>query len=229
MNTKARIAAVVGMVIILGTAATLIAEKSRADLAVPYSVDQGDLYAISSGSVPATGAVLSKDEVFWLTHMREEEKLARDVYSALGATWNIRTFANIASSEQTHADSMKALLLRYSIEDPASSTAPGVFSSKEIQGLYDTLVSKGNESRMNALAVGATIEDMDIRDLDTAISATDHADIVQVYRNLQKGSRNHMRAFVSNISASGGVYQPQYISADTYQSIINSPQERGRI
>ena len=37
-----------------------------------------------------------------LSYMREEEKLARDVYLALYEKWGIRTFLNIAKAEQQH-------------------------------------------------------------------------------------------------------------------------------
>jgi hypothetical protein len=71
------------------------------------------------------------------------------------------------------------------------------------------------------------IEDLDIHDLDTLIAETNKEDILTVYTHLQKGSRNHMRAFVQQIQKNGGVYTPQYISVTEYQSIISSPQERG--
>jgi hypothetical protein len=34
--------------------------------------------------------------------IREEEKLARDVYNALITEWNAQSFENISSSEQSH-------------------------------------------------------------------------------------------------------------------------------
>ena len=60
-------------------------------------------------------AGLSDVEKDHLLLMREEEKLARDVYQALNAKWNHRTFSNISKSEQQHMDSLKVLLDRYGI------------------------------------------------------------------------------------------------------------------
>jgi hypothetical protein len=94
-----------------------------------------------------------------------------------------------------------------------------------MQELYNKLTAQGKVSSKEALNVGATIEDLDIYDLETFKNETTKEDIVLTYNNLQKGSRNHMRAFVR---ASGGNYTPQYISQSDYSSIINSPQERGR-
>ena len=45
--------------------------------------------------------------------MREEEKLARDLYMAFGQKWNARVFANIARSETSHMEAIKFLLNRY--------------------------------------------------------------------------------------------------------------------
>lgn len=141
----------------------------------------------------------------------------------------LRIFTNIASSEQTHTDSIKTLIDRYGLADPVTDDTVGVFSLAEMQELYDDLVAKGSKSTSDALSVGALIEDLDIYDLDVAMAGTDESDIKTVYANLQKGSRNHMRAFVRNIERQGGAYVPEYISEEDYQSIISSSQERGRI
>ena len=78
--------------------------------------------------------------------MREEEKLARDVYQALNAKWNHRTFTNIAKSEQQHMDSLKVLLDKYGIPDPTAGKKPGEFTNQKLQGLYAELVQKGSTS-----------------------------------------------------------------------------------
>ncbi|MDP2030099.1 MAG: DUF2202 domain-containing protein [Thiobacillus sp.] len=48
-----------------------------------------------------------------LLFMREEEKLARDVYLTLYETWGLAVFSNIASSEQSHMDALLKLLRTY--------------------------------------------------------------------------------------------------------------------
>ncbi len=194
-----------------------------------YVIDPGDMYVVENGTSTDSNLGLTTDERKWLIFMREEEKLARDVYTTLGSKWKLNIFSNIASSEQTHTDAVKALLIRYEIEDPSANETIGVFTSPVIQKLYNDLIAQGEKSSLDALIVGATIEDLDINDLDDAISNTRKSDILQVYRNLQKGSRNHLRAFSRNIESSGGVYVPKYISQELFNSIISSPQEKGRI
>ena len=61
---------------------------------------------------------LSAEEEKSLYLMREEEKLAHDVYQALYARWNLPVFQNIAASEQRHTDRIKMLLDRYGLKDP---------------------------------------------------------------------------------------------------------------
>ncbi len=161
--------------------------------------------------------------------MREEEKLARDVYTTLGDIWGVKIFSNIASSEETHTNAVKTLLIKYNIQDPVTDDRVGYFTSKTMQGLYDNLVAQGRKSLSDALVVGATVEDLDIKDLQDLIKETSNQDIISVYENLQRGSRNHMRAFVKNMKQTdGGTYTPQYISQSEYMSIINSSQERGQ-
>ena len=71
--------------------------------------------------------------------MREEEKLAHDVYVTLYAQWDLPIFQNISRSEQTHTDAVKTLIDRYGLTDPASSKV-GVFTNPDLQALYNDLV-----------------------------------------------------------------------------------------
>lgn len=167
-------------------------------------------------------------EIAGLIQMRQEEKLARDVYITLGNTWGMRVFSNISDSEQSHMDAIQVLLTRYGIKDPVVANTVGVFASKDMQDLYNTLTTKGKGSLADALIVGATIEDLDIRDLENIKKETIKEDILTTYDILQKGSRNHMRTFVKSIQANGGSYTPQYISQSEYDAIIATSQERGR-
>ena len=188
-----------------------------------YVVDASDMVNGQALIAGTQKSVLTEKEIAGLIQMREEEKLARDVYTTLGENWGTRIFSNIASSEQTHTDAIKVLLERYDIKDPVTSNAVGVFTSKTVQDLYSKLTAQGKVSLAEALIVGATIEDLDIHDLDIFKSQTTKEDILRTYNNLQRGSRNHMRAFVKT---SGG-YTPKYISQAEYLSIIASSQERG--
>lgn len=170
---------------------------------------------------------LSNDELISLRWMREEEKLAHDVYITLYNKWRVNIFKNIAESEQTHQDAVLTLLIKYGIPDPAASKAVGVFSNPTLQDLYNQLVTRGNTSLMEAFKVGATIEDLDIYDLEDWLTKVDNRDIVYVYQNLNKGSRNHLRSFYSQIVSAGGTYTAQYITQAQLEAIVNSPKETG--
>nr|3Q4N_A Chain A, Uncharacterized protein MJ0754 [Methanocaldococcus jannaschii DSM 2661]3Q4N_B Chain B, Uncharacterized protein MJ0754 [Methanocaldococcus jannaschii DSM 2661] len=170
---------------------------------------------------------ISEEEKEGLIEMREEEKLARDVYLTLYNKWKLQIFKNIAESEQTHMDAVKYLLEKYNIPDPVKNDSIGVFSNPKFEELYKKLVEKGDKSEVDALKVGATIEDLDIADLEKWINKTDNEDIKFVYENLMKGSRNHMRAFVRMLNNYGSNYTPQYISKEEYEEIISSSTERG--
>ena len=171
---------------------------------------------------------LSSIEERSLIQMREEEKLARDVYLTLYDKWGEQIFKNIARSEQTHTDSVKELLDRYSIDDPVKEDTVGVFTDDEISNLYETLVSKGEKSLVDALEVGATIEDLDIFDLNDFLSQIDNEDIKFVYNTLKNGAYNHMRAFTRVLEMNGGQYTPQYISQEEYDEILSSSNGNGR-
>ncbi len=170
---------------------------------------------------------LSDAEVEELIKMRQEEKLARDVYLTLYEKWGLRIFSNIAQSEQSHMDAVKTLLDKYGLEDPVADDVVGVYKDSTFTELYNTFVEKGNLSLVDALKVGATIEDLDIKDLEDEIAQTDNQDIRTVFQNLMKGSRNHLRSFYKLILLNGATYEPQYLSQEEFDAIVNSPMERG--
>jgi hypothetical protein len=181
---------------------------------------QQNLLSASSGE-------LSEAEIDALLYMREEEKLARDVYLALGAQWDLPVFQNISGSEQSHMDAIKVLLDRYELIDPASSER-GVFTNPELQALYNDLIILGSQSLPDALKVGAAIEEIDILDLQSHLVDTDNADIQQVFNSLLNGSTNHLRSFVSILSTqTGETYIPQYLDDQVYQTIISTAMQTG--
>ena len=176
---------------------------------------------VATTTTAVTGE-LSEEEKADLVFMREEEKLARDVYLTLYNIWGTDIFNNIAASEQTHTDSINALLTAYGIPDPVTDNTIGVFTNSDLQTLYDQLVATGSLSLVDALKVGVAIEEIDILDLYEAIGKTDESNIQRVYSQLLAGSENHLRGFVSLLeNQTGETYIPQYLSAESYQAIIS--------
>jgi len=158
-----------------------------------------------------------------LIFMREEEKLARDVYLTLYDIWGTPVFANIASSEQQHMDAMLNLLNTYSLPDPAAGNLVGEFFNAELQALYDALIARGKQSALEALQVGGVIEETDIEDLSAAMATSRLSNIDKVYQNLLNGSYNHLRAFASNIqSLTGQPYVAQVVSQDIVDSVLDN-------
>ena len=167
---------------------------------------------------------LTEQEIADLQFMREEEKLAHDVYLHFNEKYNLNIFGNIASSEQIHMDAVLELMNKYGVEDPASDER-GDFTNADLQQLYNDLIVQGDVSLIAALTVGATIEDVDIRDLDNAIDATEKDDLINMYEMLSCGSRNHMRGFTSHLKTQGTTYTPQFITQEVYDEIINGDHE----
>lgn len=168
---------------------------------------------------------LSVAEQEGLLLMREEEKIARDVYIRLYERWGIRPFGNISGSEQAHMDAMLALLEHFGLPDPAHGLAVGQFRNPELQRLYDTLVEQGLRSPDEAIRVGLLIEELDIDDLQKAARRSKQEAIRRVYDELERGSRNHLRAFYRWKSQLGVSYAPKYLSPDVFTATALSPHE----
>ena len=152
---------------------------------------------------PAAAATLTKAEAEMLTFMREEEKLAHDVYLVMYERWGAVIFSSILASEQRHMETMLKMLNKYGLSDPAAGRGIGEFANAEIQGLYDALIAQGNVSLIDALHVGVEIENTDIFDIQNALAGTSRKDLRTAYTNLLEGSFNHLQAFEKAIEVQG--------------------------
>ncbi len=177
--------------------------------------ENNDIQAIS---------VLTQTEKDALIFMIEEEKLARDAYAYLYEIWNVLQFQNIKQSEQSHMDAVENLLKFYEMEYTISEV--GIFENTELQNIYNSLVAKGETSLIDALVVGATIEDLDIKDLEDWMLKIDNSEINAVFEKLQCGSRNHLRAFTNSLDIQEVSYTPQYITKAEYDLIIDGTIEQ---
>lgn len=192
-------------------------------LVTSFSLAAQPIEEVQVNSPPAVGALLaeSSSPVDGLLYMREEEKLARDVYLALYERWGARTFLNIAKAEQQHMDAVGALLAVRNIEDPVAGSAAGEFKNVDLAALYTSLVEQGMKSIQEAYLVGAIIEDLDIYDLKEYLSKTTDEAEIWVYTNLLKGSENHMRAFIRQLDRYKVTYKARYISEAELASILS--------
>lgn len=229
-----RFFAVLSIALSLGACApSLPSDDARSNDAVADSgspdttttADAGSGSDAAMGSDAATSA-LSQQEQDDLRFLREEEKLARDVYTALDGQVAM-VFSNIAMSEQRHMDQVLALLVTYNVPDPAAGMAAGRFADPALQALHTALVQRGGASSNAALAVGAEIEELDIADIRRLRTHTTRPDILAVYDSLELGSRNHLRTFYSRITAAGSTYTPSHLDQASFDAIVNSPREMG--
>ncbi|MGC9330033.1 MAG: DUF2202 domain-containing protein [Candidatus Hinthialibacter sp.] len=164
---------------------------------------------------------ISDAEADSLVFMLEEEKMARDVYIAMYEKWRNPIFSNIANAEQNHMDAIQRLIDAYDL-DVSTQDLVG-FTNTELQTLYyDQLIANGAVSELEALKVGAYIEEVDIKDLKDALSITTSSSIQRVYQNLLAGSENHLRAFVRNIEFQGAPYQAQFMDLNEVDQILSS-------
>lgn len=173
----------------------------------------------------ATQISLTTNELDDLLFLREEEKLARDVYLFSFEKYNMQIFKNISNSEVQHMSNVLQLLNTYNIDDPAS-TEIGVFNNSVLQTIYNELIEQSSISLIEALKVGDKIEDLDIRDLALNELRTDKSDLLSIYGSLKCGSRNHLRSFHSQVLQNNGEYMPEFISQEYFDSIVTTSNEK---
>ncbi len=221
MNSYKKLHITVVITLVLVAGLTQCSTSSEPESATDaYSEVFTDASMQKSLSTISTGE-LSNLEKEGLLFMREEEKLARDTYITLNEMYDLRVFNNISRSEQIHMNAIKYLLDRYQLEDPAEENDVGVYANSDLQTLYNSLIEAGAVNEIEALKVGALIEETDIADLQTHIAEIDdNEDIKFVYQNLLRASSFHLRAFVFNLRVRGVEYEPQILDQLLYMNYI---------
>jgi len=170
------------------------------------------------GTCDFTGT-LTEAEIVGLKEMREEEKLAREVYLAMNAKYNYRVFANIAKSENAHTSAVLYIMKGFGLTDP-SPVAANEFSNPLFTELYAQLTTKGSASLVEALKVGAFIEERDIADLQRHLAETKNPTVAKVYGNLLRASKFHLKAFTNVLKIQGATYTPTVLSLEEYNKIL---------
>lgn len=200
-----------------------------------------DTEAINDDKVIA----LDFNEITHLEFMCEEEKLARDVYITLGSKYPESTiFGHIDDSEERHKCAVADMLAKYGIPNPSTNDNVGVFTGEAygwyFTEKYNSLVERGSTNVLNALYVGAFIEELDMLDINQCpkvIVETDNgindvsecgkiyrnkADIQRLYGSLLEGSENHLRSYVLNIEKGigEGNYAAQVLTQEQVDAIL---------
>ncbi len=174
-----------------------------------------------AGEAPTAAAALTAGERDGILFIREEERMAEDLYLELYKMVLLPIFLNVADSEQIHMDSVKILMDRYGLEDPVGD-GNGVYANETLQKMYDDLLESGGKSPEDALKAAALVEETSVHDLEVQISNTDKPDIRSVYGGLLMGSEKHLRSFVRALEELGVEYSPQLLSREEYDKIVRA-------
>lgn len=195
--------------------------STETDEAIAAEVDEKSAeVAALCGTCDFTGT-LTEAEITSLMEMREEEKFAREVYLAMNTLYDYRVFANISKSENAHTSAVLYLINGFGLTDPTPSGSTE-FSNPLFTDLYAQLTEKGSVSLVEALKVGAFIEEYDIADLERHLVETENATVAKVYGNLLRGSKFHLKAFTNALKIQGETYTPTVLSVEAYNEIIGN-------
>lgn len=173
---------------------------------------------------------LSQAEKDGLLQMRQEEKMAHDVYVALGETYPLPPFMHIPNAEKRHFNLVGLLQDQYELSDPLAdrSQEAGYFSDPGYAKLYRQFVDQGAKSEVEALRAGAEIEELDIRDLQQLIAQTENTDLRETYSLLLEGSKRHLRAFTFQLEQRDANYEPKYLSATDFAALLDTGAATGK-
>jgi len=161
--------------------------------------------ALAATQTPSTGAAsvtaaADDTQTADLAYSRDEERMARDLYTLFGQTYDAAIFTRIAASEQQHFDAVGALLTSYAITDPAAGRPAGTYANADVQKLYDQWKAQGLTSVQDAYAVGVALEQTDIADLQGILARNADADAQRVFTRLLAASQHHLDAFTNAVN-----------------------------
>src|SRR5664279_2356370 len=148
----------------------------------------------TGAAAPAATAIADDTRTADLAFSRDEERMARDLYTLLGQTYDAAIFTRIAASEQQHFDAVGALLTSYGITDPAAGQPAGTYANADVQKLYDQWKAQGLTSVQDAYAVGVALEQTDIADLQGFLARNSEADVQRVFTQETEALRDHSRS-----------------------------------
>jgi hypothetical protein len=120
------------------------------------------------------------------------------------------------------------MLQKHLNPDPAINNNVNGLVKQGLVSLFDNLLTQGKLSALEALYVGAAIEEVDMLDLQQAIDNADNDYIRRMYENLLSGSRNHLRTYIKQIEEQGNVYEALFLSQDEIDAVMRPPSTRRR-
>jgi hypothetical protein len=170
------------------------------------------------GTCDFTGT-LTEAEIAGLMEMREEEKLAKQVYIFFYEKYQYRVFNNISKSENAHTSAVLHIIDGFGLTDP-TPISDTEFNNPVFTELYAQLTAKGSESLVEALKVGAFIEELDINDLQGLLETTENQSVKRVYGNLLSASKIHLKAFTNSLKWLNATYTPTVLSVEEYNDIL---------
>ena len=146
----------------------------------------------------------------------EEETMAAQVYRALGETYALRPFQHIPLAEDAHAEAVRKILAA----TPYPASPANTLADEKFITLRDELIARGNTSEIEAIRVGAFIEERDIQDLRLVMAATKSASVLETLHWLETGSYHHLNAFVRQLRMRGESYSPQLLNQAEFDAIV---------
>jgi len=163
---------------------------------------------------------LGADEQRDLQRIREQRKLARDLYWDLAKHWGSLVLVRLGAAEQAHLNALDTLLDHYDLSDPVAGPAVGESGDPKFHALHAQIVEVGHRSEMAASQAGLLVEEMSLSDLAAARARTRRPEIAAVYDDLLRDSRNHLRALFRQMQRFEGEYVPQSLSLSDFEAIV---------
>lgn len=219
MKTKIVFGLVAVMALLLNACSESATDVADEEIMASEEVKSSEIATLLGDSCDFS-AGLSDAEIEGLLLMREEEKFAHDVYVTLYATHGLPVFDNISKSETAHTSAILYLIDGFGLEDPYVEGV-GNYTNAAFTDLYTQLTGQGNAGVIEALKVGAFIEEYDIADLEELIESTENETLKRVYGNLLRGSTFHLKAFSAVLNGMGESYTPIVISQEEYEEILS--------
>lgn len=179
------------------------------------------LFFLNSSTLPPRENPFSENEKLGLVLTMEELKLSQDVNEFLRNKWGLDVFVSNQQNAFWDLQKMKRFLKNQDRNNPLEFLSEGKFNFPEHQEIYNTYVLRGNASINGGLYVAISLQEANCLKLLDRVDQTTNPDLLDNYRDLLLSYGNSLREMHKGMAELGLIYTPQFMSDQTYETIIN--------
>ena len=162
----------------------------------------------------------SADEEY-LQYLYESILMTGEIFRNSYEKWGIPEFNNVSRKEFSSLDSIRTILDKYKIKNPAANHHAGIYFNPQIQLWHNENLSKAIFSYDDALVTAIRLEEKIIYDIQQhSTKEITNNDLRNLYTKLNASATSHLKIFYQLLMNRGGSFSPEYLSQPEFEKLL---------